>query len=716
MVGLVAVVYPRLCWFVYNHSGKLDKPRPRATTTMVEFGLKLEDNKVAEWSEYYINYDKLKAFLKKAKSAQKKYDEQAMKRPEDAKKVLEAYKAGIETAVLTTPYNSTGSLIDTLKKSLSGTNLMEMGEQYNDKLQPDQEGEATERTSLLSKDPNKEQGLVIPPKKRSSHDKKPPLSPPRSPKSDHKKDVITALPSPPGHTSSPTKKVPSFHNKISELSDRMFYGGSRYEKTLRGYLQEIDNVDKEFGTMLVDEQTKSVEFYFKKLKELEVRLQGLMESVAQSTVLKKAAADALKKIGGNGDVEGGGAAAGGIKIMDSTKNVRGGSGGSKLGDISEEEPMVVSRASSDPEAISKRQSEHQTISLPLTPPRSSTTKRQSNANRLSSSMTQSKKHIKRATQIRFEALLQKFQDVTTENPEQIMDDSDMNVDDNDLSDDEAEKEEAAVAEASSIKRALIDQYRQAKLLHNFAIMNYTGFVKIIKKHDKTIPSHKGEFKNILEPHNLYHEGEAVDQLSKQYERYFARWFCNGDVRAAHAQMLPKKGDGLDMDWSQLRLGYRMGMCAILALWVCWDCIWGMLSHGNSTIGGRAAFPVFRACGGILLLQWFWACSVFIWTRYRINYIYLFDFNPRIVATPLGLCEDAVDNTLVFLILMLLYYKVSLTKSCARNTSFVVPKHDFKTNLKMMCNFFGRRPAQKIFQRLFRMVATHLYWSCIQPTI
>ena len=107
----------------------------------------------------------------------------------------------------------------------------------------------------------------------------------------------------------------------------------------------------------------------------------------------------------------------------------------------------------------------------------------------------------------------------------------------------------------------------------------------------------------------------------------------------------------------IRLGYRMGMCAVLGIWVCWDCIWGLVSSGNSTIGGRTAFPVLRACGGLLILQWFWACSVFVWTRYRVNYIYLFDFNPRIVATSLTLFQEAVDNTLIFLLLTLLYYKV-----------------------------------------------------------
>ena len=106
------------------------------------------------------------------------------------------------------------------------------------------------------------------------------------------------------------------------------------------------------------------------------------------------------------------------------------------------------------------------------------------------------------------------------------------------------------------------------------------------------------------------------------------------------------------------LGYRLGMCSILAIWVCWDCVWGLVAEGNSTIGGRTAFPVFRGIGGLIFLHWFWGFSVYIWTRYRINYIFLFDFNPRIVDQPIKIFNDATDETLVFLILMLLYYKVN----------------------------------------------------------
>ena len=213
-----------------------------------------------------------------------------------------------------------------------------------------------------------------------------------------------------------------------------------------------------------------------------------------------------------------------------------------------------------------------------------------------------------------------------------------------------------IKEADSVQRALVDQYRSAKLLHNFAIMNYTGFVKIVKKHDKVNPEHKKRYERLIRPENICNEGKSVEALSDRMESLYATWFCDDNRSEAIAQLLPKRGDGLEMDWSQLRLGYRMGMCTILGLWVCWDCVWGLLSEHSSTIGARTAFPVFRGCGGLLFLQWFWGMSVWVWTRYRVNYIYLFDLNPRTVESPLSIFNSAVDNTLVFLVIMLLYYK------------------------------------------------------------
>lgn len=48
--------------------------------------------------------------------------------------------------------------------------------------------------------------------------------------------------------------------------------------------------------------------------------------------------------------------------------------------------------------------------------------------------------------------------------------------------------------------------------------------------------------------------------------------------------------------------------------------------------------------------------------FNLSDIFLLDFDPRIVDTPISIFEDATDESLVFLLLMLLYYKVSLQTS------------------------------------------------------
>jgi hypothetical protein len=122
-------------------------------------------------------------------------------------------------------------------------------------------------------------------------------------------------------------------------------------------------------------------------------------------------------------------------------------------------------------------------------------------------------------------------------------------DDDDFGKGQAEKDKSK--EADSIKRALTDMHRRVKLLSNFAIINSTGFVKIVKKFCKQFPDKKDEYKEIKDGF-ICGEGARVERLSSKMEQHYANWFCGGDETEARSLLLPKKGDGLDMDWSQLR--------------------------------------------------------------------------------------------------------------------------------------------------------------------
>jgi len=228
--------------------------------------------------------------------------------------------------------------------------------------------------------------------------------------------------------------------------------------------------------------------------------------------------------------------------------------------------------------------------------------------------------------------------------------------DNNLSNDEKASVMQIQKETESMKQSISDLYRRTQLLSNYAIINTSGLLQSVKKFRRNLPDHMNKLQDIKDERNICNGGAGSVRLSNEMEKFCAEAFCDGSINDARAIMLPKKGDGLELDWTQLRLGYRLGICTILCIWVCWDCLWNFISTEKATIGGLMAFPVFRAIGGLLLIHWFWALSVFVWSRYRINYVYLFDFDPRNVDTPLALFKEVTRETIIYYVLMLLYYK------------------------------------------------------------
>ena len=250
--------------------------------------------------------------------------------------------------------------------------------------------------------------------------------------------------------------------------------------------------------------------------------------------------------------------------------------------------------------------------------------------------------------------------------------------------------ENVVNETASVRRALVDLHRQTMLLYNFFAMNYTALVQLVKRLNTSLPRQEMDFRDIATED---YDGRLATNLGDRIIHIYAKWFTSGDIRQANAQLIIKKGDGLEMDWSQLRLGYRLGICFTMCVWLCFDCIWNLYAEGTVTLGGRSAFPVFRACGGLLIWHWCWGASIFVWRRYRINYVYLFDFNPSTVLDPAAVFNACVDESLVFLITLLLYYKVRSLKLCYDKPNMhnfflyllsTPPSPPFHSNLLLLC--------------------------------
>ena len=574
---------------------------------MVDFQIKLQDNKVAEWSEHYINYVALKKILKKAKKSQEKYHH--------LKKFKKTEITNNDDGISTT------SSVPTI---------------YS---QDDFASVATEETLLLNRCKKSVDDLV-------------------------------------GSRFSVKNALGSISGMFSEDIE------NRNNKSMEDTMKAIEVQAHAFDLLFHDERKKVESFYYNTLDDLEEKMEFVKSSVAKAFGID------IDETSGNfvGSHSGDGVCKA-SPFVAQKKSHR------KVHSMSDAVSMIGVMEGLGNTIVGGERSNSRGYRN-----KSSSRKRYGEDDFHNTSQrhpSPRKSHKRGVSNIRLGHLLQEdgedeeltFQSADTEG------ESIRNID--------PELEEKRAADAAMIKRFLISNYRLAKFLHNYTMLNITGFVKIAKKFDKTIPSHAGKFESALGPRNMMDDGEDVEILAKRYESYYANWFCEGDIRAAKVQMLSKQGDGLEMDWSQLRLGYRMGICAVLAVWVCWDCIWGLVKNGDSTIGERSAFPVFRACGGLLLLQWYWGCSVFVWTRYRINYIFLFDFMPTTISTSFDIFCAAVDNTLIFMVLMLLYYKAG-----AHEIPEVIPTDVYPLILIMIT----------IYKLLFPLAQRLLMWQTVYKVI
>lgn len=116
--------------------------------------------------------------------------------------------------------------------------------------------------------------------------------------------------------------------------------------------------------------------------------------------------------------------------------------------------------------------------------------------------------------------------------------------------------------------------------------------------------------------------------------------------------------GATQDWTLFSLGLRLGALILLAFWVLWDCIVdSKLRPSQSDFWIDAVLPVYRCTGFLILGYWLWGMNVYVWTRYKINYLFLLNLNPRTSHTAREVFSAATKVSLVFLANFLVYFKI-----------------------------------------------------------
>ena len=186
-----------------------------------------------------------------------------------------------------------------------------------------------------------------------------------------------------------------------------------------------------------------------------------------------------------------------------------------------------------------------------------------------------------------------------------------------------------------IKLAFSEFYLNLILLQNYQTLNFTGFRKILKKHDKLLNVNNGTVyrMEVIETSNFY-TNKSIDKLILDVEITFIQELEKGNRQKAMKRLrVPPLGEK-QSPWVTFKVGWFLGSFFILLIIVI------ISSILKKDFNLKIAIHLYR--GPLLLVQFlfFIGVNVYGWRSSGVNHVLIFELDPRNHLSEQNLIEMA----------------------------------------------------------------------------
>lgn len=185
------------------------------------------------------------------------------------------------------------------------------------------------------------------------------------------------------------------------------------------------------------------------------------------------------------------------------------------------------------------------------------------------------------------------------------------------------KKNVPARKIQELKLAFSEFYLGLILLQNYQTLNFTGFRKILKKHDKLLNvdfGAKWRTTNVEMAH--FYVNKDIDRLIQETESVVTQDIEGGDRQRAMKRLrVPPLGEQ-QSPWITFKVGLFSGAFVVLLLAV----ILSAIFHGS--VDWRIAARLFR--GPLLIVEFLflWGVNVYGWRSSGVNHVLIFEIDPR----------------------------------------------------------------------------------------
>ncbi|KAF6294060.1 xenotropic and polytropic retrovirus receptor 1 [Rhinolophus ferrumequinum] len=178
-----------------------------------------------------------------------------------------------------------------------------------------------------------------------------------------------------------------------------------------------------------------------------------------------------------------------------------------------------------------------------------------------------------------------------------------------------------------LKLAFSEFYLSLILLQNYQNLNFTGFRKILKKHDKILETSRGADWRVAHVEVApFYTCKKINQLISETEAVVTNELEDGDRQKAMKRLrVPPLGAAQPAPaWTTFRVGLFCGIFIVLNVTLVLAAVFKLETN-------RSVWPLIRIYrGGFLLIEFLFLLGIntYGWRQAGVNHVLIFELNPR----------------------------------------------------------------------------------------